>query len=80
MAGNIALSFTSNTWPTAGTLGVVRTQITVDQVGRTLTLPNTVSNGIVGIQGYASNVITFANTGTYEFGFNHQCWQCHHNR
>lgn len=69
MGGNIALSFTSNTWPTAGTLGVVRTQITVDQVGRTLTLPNTVSNGIVGIQGYASNVITFANTGTYEFGF-----------
>ena len=69
MAGNIGLSFTSNTWPTAGTLGVVRTQITVDQVGRTLTLPNTVSNGIVGIQGYSSNVITFANTGTYEFGF-----------
>lgn len=69
MAGNIALSFISNTWPTAGTLGMVRTQITVDQVGRTLTLPNTVSNGIVGIQGYASNVITFANTGTYEFGF-----------
>ena len=69
MAGNIALSFTSNTWPTAGTLGMVRTQITVDQAGRTLTLPNTVSNGIVGIQGYASNVITFANTGTYEFGF-----------
>ena len=69
MAGNIALSFTSNTWPTAGTLGMLRTQITVDQVGRTLTLPNTVSNGIVGIQGYSSNVITFANTGTYEFGF-----------
>ena len=69
MAGNIALSFTSNTWPTAGTLGMVRTQITVDQAGRTLTLPNTVSNGVVGIQGYASNVITFANTGTYEFGF-----------
>jgi hypothetical protein len=69
MAGNIALSFTSNTWPTAGTLGMVRTQITVDQVGRTLTLPGTVGNGIVGIQGYANNVITFANTGTYEFGF-----------
>ena len=69
MAGNIALSFTSNTWPTAGTLGMVRTQITVDQAGRTLTLPSAVSNGIVGIQGYSSNVITFANTGTYEFGF-----------
>jgi hypothetical protein len=69
MAGNIALSFTSNTWPAAGTLGVVRTQITVDQAGRTLTLPAAVSNGITGIQGYSSNVITFANTGTYEFGF-----------
>lgn len=69
MAGNIALSFTSNTWPAAGTLGMIRTQITVDQVGRTLTLPGAVSNGIVGIQGYTSNVITFANTGTYEFGF-----------
>ena len=69
MAGNIGLSFISNTWPTAGTLGMVRTQITVDQAGRTLTLPNTVSNGIVGIQGYASSVITFANAGTYEFGF-----------
>jgi hypothetical protein len=69
MAGNIGLSFTSNTWPAAGTLGMVRTQITVDQAGRTLTLPNTVSNGIVGLQGYASNVITFANSGTYEFGF-----------
>ena len=69
MAGNVSLSFTSNTWPTAGTLGMLRTQITVDQVGRTLTLPSTVSNGITGIQGYSSNVITFANTGTYEFGF-----------
>jgi hypothetical protein len=69
MAGNIALSFTANTWPTAGTLGMIRTQVTVDQVGRTLTLPGTVGNGIVGIQGYANNVITFANTGTYEFGF-----------
>jgi len=69
MAGNIGLSFTSNTWPAAGTLGMIRTQITVDQAGRTLTLPNTVSNGIVGVQGYSSNVITFANTGTYEFGF-----------
>jgi hypothetical protein len=69
MAGNVSLSFTSNTWPASGTAGMVRTQITVDQVGRTLTLPGAVSNGITGIQGYSSNVITFANTGTYEFGF-----------
>lgn len=69
LAGNISLGFDSNTWPTAGTAGMVRTQITVDQVGRTMALPVAVSNGVTGIQGFSSNVITFANTGTFEFGF-----------
>ena len=69
MAGNISLGFDSNTWPTAGTAGMVRTQITVDQAGRTMALPVAVSNGITGIQGFSSNVITFAQAGTYEFGF-----------
>lgn len=69
MAGNISLGFDSNTWPTAGTAGMVRTQITVDQAGRTMALPVAVSNGVTGIQGFASNVITFAQAGTYEFGF-----------
>jgi hypothetical protein len=69
MAGNISLGFDSNTWPTAGTAGMVRTQITVDQAGRTMALPLSVSNGITGIQGFSSNVITFAQAGTYEFGF-----------
>lgn len=69
MAGNISLGFDSNTWPTAGTAGMVRTQITVDQAGRTMALPVAVSNGVTGIQGFASNVITFAQSGTYEFGF-----------
>jgi len=69
MAGNISLGFDSNTWPTAGTAGMVRTQITVDQAGRTMALPLAVSNGITGIQGFSSNVITFAQAGTYEFGF-----------
>jgi hypothetical protein len=69
MAGNISLGFASNTWPTAGTAGMIRTQITVDQAGRTMTLPVAVSNGITGIQGFSSNVVTFAQAGTYEFGF-----------
>ena len=69
MAGNISLGFDSNTWPTAGTAGMIRTQITVDQAGRTMALPVAVSNGITGIQGFSSNVITFAQAGTYEFGF-----------
>ena len=69
MAGNISLGFDSNTWPTAGTAGMVRTQITVDQAGRTMALPLAVSNGITGIQGFSSNVVTFAQAGTYEFGF-----------
>jgi hypothetical protein len=69
MAGNISLGFDSNTWPTAGTAGMIRTQITVDQAGRTMALPVAVSNGVTGIQGFASNVITFAQSGTYEFGF-----------
>ena len=69
MAGNISLGFDSNTWPAAGTAGMVRTQITVDQAGRTMALPLAVSNGVTGIQGFSSNVITFAQAGTYEFGF-----------
>jgi hypothetical protein len=69
MAGNISLGFDSNTWPTAGTAGMIRTQITVDQAGRTMALPLAVSNGVTGIQGFSSNVITFAQAGTYEFGF-----------
>ena len=39
-----------------------------------MTLPSAVGNGasaksVVGIQGIASNIITFAETGTYEFQF-----------
>jgi hypothetical protein len=69
MGGNISISFTTATWPAAGSVGIVRLQITVDQVGRTLTLPANVSRGTTGIQGYSANVITFAATGVYEFGF-----------
>jgi hypothetical protein len=69
MGGNISISFTTATWPAAGSVGIIRLIITVDQAGRTMTLPATVSLGTTGIQGYSANVITFAAAGTYEFGF-----------
>lgn len=69
MGGNISISFTTATWPAAGSVGIVRLQITVDQANRTLTLPANVSRGTTGIQGYSANVITFAAAGVYEFGF-----------
>ena len=69
MGGNITVSFTTATWPAAGSVGIVRLIITVDQAARTLTLPSNVSLGTTGVQGYSTNVITFAAAGTYEFGF-----------
>lgn len=65
--GAISLAFTN--WPAAGASGTVQVQITVTNVAHTVTLPAAVSVNAVGIPGYASNVITFAATGTYVFDF-----------
>lgn len=65
--GSISLSFTN--FPAAGALGTVAVQITVANTAHTVTLPAAVSVNAVGIQGYASNVITFSTTGTYTFVF-----------
>jgi hypothetical protein len=61
------LSFTN--WPVSGTSGTVTVSVTVTNTAYTLTLPTAVSVNAVGIQGYASNVITFAAAGTYAFTF-----------
>jgi len=66
-AGGITLAFSN--WPAAGSFGLVRVQITIAAITDTVTLPATVNVGTTGIQGYASNVITFGATGTYEFEF-----------
>ena len=66
-AGAISLSFTN--FPAAGAAGVVQVQITVSSVAHTLTLPAAVSVNTSGIQGIASNVITFATSGVYSFTF-----------
>ena len=71
-AGSISLAFTN--FPAAGTLGFVTVRVGVSSIGHTLTLPAAVGSGssstsVTGIQGFASNVITFGETGTYEFQF-----------
>jgi hypothetical protein len=65
--GNVSLAFSN--WPTAGTVGVLRFRIVVSNTAYTLTLPAAVSLGVNGLQGYASSVITFGATGTYDFEF-----------
>jgi hypothetical protein len=65
--GNVSLSFSN--WPASGSEGVVYVDFVVTNTAYTVTLPAAVSVGTSGIQGYASNVITFGATGTYRFGF-----------
>ena len=66
-AGAISLAFSN--FPAPGAAGVVQVQVTVSNVAHTLTLPAAVSVNTSGIQGIASNVITFATTGVYSFNF-----------
>ena len=65
--GNINLGF-SNFAP-SGSFSSIRVQVIVDAVGRTMALSPYVTLGTDGIQGYASGTITFAEAGTYQFGF-----------
>ena len=71
-AGPISLAFSN--FSAAGTLSFVIVRVTVSSLAHTLTLPAAVGTGssassVLGIEGFASNVITFAQTGTYEFQF-----------
>lgn len=66
-SGSVSVAFTN--FPPAGELGRVRLQISVTSTAHTLTLPAAVSVGTSNIQGYSSNIITFNQTGTFEFEF-----------
>jgi hypothetical protein len=71
-SGSISLAFSN--FPAAGSAGTVIVRVTVASTAHTMTLPSAVGSGssaasVLGIQGIASNVITFAETGTYEFQF-----------
>jgi hypothetical protein len=70
--GSISLAFTN--FSAAGTQSFVIVRVTVSSIAHTLTFPAAVGNGaatasVTGIEGIASNIITFAQTGTYEFQF-----------
>ncbi len=65
--GSVSLSFSN--WPASGSEGVIQVAVNITNTAYTLTLPAAVSLGTTGLQGYASNVITFAATGTYQFEF-----------
>ncbi len=65
--GSISLSFSN--WPVTSSEGVIQLAVNITSTAHTLTLPAAVSLGTTGLQGYASNVITFAATGTYQFEF-----------
>jgi hypothetical protein len=70
--GSISLAFTN--FSAAGTLSFVTVRVSVTSTAHTLTLPAAVGNGaaaasVTGVEGFASNIITFAHTGTYEFQF-----------
>jgi hypothetical protein len=67
--GTLLLAFSN--WPAAGAAGTVSLELTVTNVGFTLTLPAAVSVNALGIQGInsATNVITFAAVGVYTFTF-----------
>ena len=67
--GSVSLGFSN--FPPAGITGIVFVQVTVTNVAHTLTLPSSVTTNVAGIQGVnaATNVITFAATGTYLLQF-----------
>ena len=65
--GSISLNFSN--FPVSGDQGIIQIAVNVTNTAYTLTLPAAVSLGTTGLQGYASNVITFAATGTYQFAF-----------
>lgn len=66
--GSVSLAFQN--FPSAGSFGVVRVQVSVASTSHTLTLPSSVTQNNVGIQGInSSNVISFAAAGIYTFDF-----------
>lgn len=71
-SGNVTLAFTN--LPSAGNQCFVNVTVTISNVSHTITLPSAVGTGasaksVLGVAGISSNIITFKETGTYEFVF-----------
>ena len=73
VTGNVSLDFTN--WPASGSYGELRYEVTITNTAYTLTIPSTVTYGLIAIDGISpgtagvSNTITFAATGVYVFVF-----------
>ena len=65
--GPISLSFTG--WPISGQEGWVTLAVSVQNVAHTLTLPTSVTTGLVGVTGAVGQIITFPTPGLYLFTF-----------
>jgi hypothetical protein len=65
--GSIGIGFAN--WPANNSAGWIRLTINITDVAHTVTLPNSVTNGLVGLQGYSAGVISFGAIGTYSFDF-----------
>ena len=65
------LTFAFSNWPPAGNLGRIRVAVTISNVAHDITLPASVTRGLVGLAGYESSTrkISFDRTGTYLFEF-----------
>lgn len=66
-SGSISLSFAN--FPPVGQYGYIKLQINITNTAHTVTLPGSVTLGTTGLQGYSAGIITFAQTGVYEFAF-----------
>ena len=66
-SGSISIGFSN--LPTSGKVGRIRLKIILASAGHIVTLPASVTIGTNSIEGYSSNVITFAAAGTYMFEF-----------
>lgn len=66
-SGPISLSFSNLS--VAGTVSRWRVQVNITSVSHTVTLPASVTVGVNTIQGLSNNIITFNQTGFFEFEF-----------
>jgi hypothetical protein len=65
--GSIGIGFAN--WPANNSAGWIRLTINITDTAHTVTLPNSVTSGLQGLQGYSAGVISFGTTGTYSFDF-----------
>ena len=66
--GSVTLSFTG--FPAAGQVGRILFEVTVADVGHTVTMPSAIDKGTAGIAGLSdAGVLTFGAIGTYQFEF-----------